>query len=230
MSRYALAAQKRERAGKGMARELRRNKMIPAVIYGDKKEPVTIALDEQELKLRHMKGGMFVHLCDLSVDGQKHLVIARDVQLHPVTDRPVHVDFMRVSEKTQIRIEIPVHFSNEDQCPGIKLDKGVLNVVRHEIDLYVPASDIPEHIEVSLAGKKIGDTIKISQIPLPKGVKVTNDRDFTIASIVAPTVQEEVAAVADAAVATAAPAAGAKAATPAAGAAKAPAAKPAAKK
>src|SRR5262245_20494073 len=116
---YAVKAQTRDRAGKGVARELRRQNKVPAVIYGDNKEPVKISLDAKEINMEYNKGHMLTSLCDLDVDGGKHQVLARDVQLHPVTDRVEHVDFLRVNAKTKIAVMVPVHFINEQDCPGL---------------------------------------------------------------------------------------------------------------
>lgn len=244
-NRIQLSAEKRERAGKGVARALRREDKIPAVIYGDSKPPVTIALSEKNITLEYRKGHLFTSLTDIDVSGEKHLVLARDVQLHPVTDRLEHADFLRVTPKTKIAVEVPLDFINQETCAGLKAG-GVLNIVRHEVEFLCVATDIPESIEVDLEGYEIGDAIKISAIKLPSGVVPTiRDRDFTLATIAAPrALVEETAAAAAAegaegaaatpATGAAAPAAGAKGgAAPAAaakGGAAAPAAKPAAKK
>lgn len=182
---YALKAEARERAGKGVARELRRENKIPAVIYGDGKEPISIALPNKEVTLEHRKGHMFTNLCDLEVGKDKHLVLARDIQLDPVTDRVLHVDFLRVNAKTKIAVEVPVHFINQDDCPGL-IAKGVLNIVRHEVLLSCQATSIPEYIEVDMTPYEIGDAIKISAVKLPAGATPTEKRDFTIATLVAP--------------------------------------------
>lgn len=183
---YALKAAKRERAGKGVARSLRREGRTPAVIYGDNKAPVKISVNENEINVQYNRGHMFTMLCDLDVEGEKHLVLARDVQLHPVTDIVEHVDFLRVSAKTKIAVFVPVHFINEEKCPSIH-QKGTLNVVRHEIELWCSATDIPERVDVNLEGKEHGDPVKVSSALLPKGTSpVITDRDFTIATLVAP--------------------------------------------
>lgn len=210
---YALTAEKRDRAGKGVARALRRDKKIPAVVYGDNKEPVMISIGEKEITLEYLKGYMYTHLCDLTVSGQKQLCIARDIQLHPVTDRIEHADFLRVTPKTKISVEVPVHFINNEASPGIKAG-GVLNIVSHELALMCSATDIPEFIEVDLTGVEIGDSIRMDKIKLPKGVEDTDhDPEHVLATIVAPKsakADEE----ADAAVAAAAAAASAAAAAP----------------
>ncbi len=211
MSRkYALKAAKRERAGKGVARTLRREGRVPAVVYGDGKEPVKISLSTNEATIEYRKGHMFTNICDLNLDGQDHLVLVRDVQQHPVTDFIEHIDFLRVTPKTKIAVKVPVHFINHEDSPGI-FQKGVLNVVRHEVELMCSAMDIPESINVNLAGKELGDAVKISDAVLPTGVKpVITNRDFTIATVVAPKTgpdEDEVKAAEGEAAAEAAPAA-----------------------
>ena len=225
---YAVKADKRERAGKGIARTLRREGKLPGVIYGDNKPPVMIAMVANDIQKEWIKGHMFTHLCEITVGGEKNLVLARDVQLHPVSDKVEHVDFLRVSPKTTLHVSVPVHYTNQDLCPGIK-EKGVLNISHHNIDMVCLATNIPEYIEIDMTPFKINDTIKMMHAKLPAGVKSAVDNpEFSLASIMAPkaSVADEVA---PAAAAAAAPAAGAKA--PAAGAKAAPAAaKPAAKK
>jgi large subunit ribosomal protein L25 len=183
---YALSAEQRDRAGKGVARALRREKKIPGVVYGDSKEPESIALSLKDVTMEYGKGHMYTNLCDLEINGKKHLVLARDVQLHPVNDFVLHVDFLRVTPKTTITVHVPVHFKNEETCPGIK-NKGSLTIVRHDLELVCLATDIPEGIDIDLLPYNIGDAVKISDVKLPKGVKpaITN-RDFTIATIAPP--------------------------------------------
>lgn len=203
---YAMTAAKREAVGKGIARSLRREGRIPAVIYGDKKEPVTISLDSNDANVTYNKGHMLASLCDLEVDGEKHLVLARDVQLHPVTDVVEHVDFLRVTKKTKIAVEVPVQFVNEETAKGLKAG-GILNVVRYAVELRCSATEIPANIEIDIADKDIGDTIKISDAALPEGTSpVIDDRDFMIASIDAPRTvaqEEEAEEAADAEIAAA---------------------------
>lgn len=210
---YALTAEKRDRAGKGVARALRRELRIPAVIYGDGKEPVMISMVEKDITLQYLKGYMSTHLCDLTVDGAKQLCIARDVQIHPVTDRVEHADFLRVTPKTKIAVEVPVHFINQEASPGMKA-AGVLNIVSHELELMCSATDIPEFIEVDLTGVEIGDSVRMDKAKLPKGaIPTIDDEDHVLATIAAPKgakADEE----ADAAVAAAASAASAAAAAP----------------
>jgi large subunit ribosomal protein L25 len=182
---YELKAEARERVGKGSSRELRRNGLIPAVIYGDKQAPISIALSTNEVTKRIHAGGFMTTVATIDVNGQKIQVLPKDYQLDPVRDFTMHVDFLRVSGDSEVSVEVPVHFVNEEKS-AIKIG-GVLNVVRHEVELYCPASDIPEFITVDLAGAKIGDSLHISAVKLPKGVRpVIADRDFTIATIVAP--------------------------------------------
>jgi large subunit ribosomal protein L25 len=182
---YELKAEARERVGKGSSRELRRNGFIPAVIYGDKQAPISIALNTNEVTKRIHAGGFMTTVATIDVGGQKIQVLPKDYQLDPVRDFTMHVDFLRVSGDTEVAVEVPVHFVNEDKS-AIKIG-GVLNVVRHEVELYCPANDIPEFITVDLSGAKIGDSLHISAVKLPNGVRpVIGDRDFTIATIVAP--------------------------------------------
>lgn len=183
---YAIEADVREEAGKGAARSLRRNGKTPAVIYGDGKDPVTITLDTNVINVEYYKGHMFTTLCNLNVGKDKHLVLARDVQLHPVTDVVEHVDFLRVTDKTKIAVNVPVTFINEDKSPGLE-DKGILNVTRYEVEVVCKATNIPDEIIVDLTGKEQGDAVKASDAQLPEGSKyVIDDRDFTIATIMAP--------------------------------------------
>jgi large subunit ribosomal protein L25 len=183
---YELKAELRERVGKGSSRELRRNGRIPAVIYGDKQAPLSISLPVKEVTLKIHAGGFMTTVATIDVDGQKISVLPKDYQLDPVRDFTMHVDFLRVSGNTQVTVEIPVHFINEEKSPGIKVG-GVLNVVRHEVEFHCPADAIPEFITADLEGMKIGDGVHISNIKLPAGVTpVITDRDFTIATIAAP--------------------------------------------
>ncbi|MFC1673301.1 50S ribosomal protein L25/general stress protein Ctc [Pseudomonadota bacterium] len=183
---YVLSAELRERAGKGAARATRREGRVPAVIYGDKKESVMISVEPIELTKFIKTGGFFSTLLEVTVGKDKHRVIARDIQMHPVTDRPMHIDFMRVTKGVKIAVNVPLHYTNEEASNGLKVG-GVLNVVRHEVELYVAPDAIPEFIEVDLTGTELGDSIHISAVTLPDGVKPTiTDRDFTVATIAAP--------------------------------------------
>ena len=181
-----ISAEQRERVGKGSARAVRRAGRVPAVIYGDKKEPVGITLESREITRLVHQPGIFGRLLDIKVSGSKHTVLTRDIQFHPVTDNVLHMDFLRVSGSAKVAVAIAVEFINEDECPGIKVG-GVLNVVRYEVELLCPATTIPEKITVDLQGLKIGDSVHISTIELPDGVTPTiTDRDFTIATIASP--------------------------------------------
>ncbi len=181
-----LKAQAREGVGKGAARELRRQGRVPAVIYGDKKPPVTVSVAFKDALKSIYSGGFKSHVLDLDVDGTVHKVIPRDYQLDVVMDQPVHIDFLRVSGNSTINVEVHVEFINEEKSPGLKRG-GTLNVVRHTVELVAPANAIPEAVTVDLSGTEIGDSIHISAVTLPKGVKPTiTDRDFTIATVVAP--------------------------------------------
>lgn len=180
---YALKGEQRERAGKGVARALRRENKIPGVIYGDGKAPVSVALDAKYVNLQYKKGGMYTSLCNLEIGNDKHLVLARDIQLHPVNDYVWHIDFLRVTPKTKLTIAIPLKFLNEAECPGLK-EGGVLNVANWEIELVCSATDIPDHIDVDLSGVNKGDHITISQVKLPAGAAPADkSHDFVVAAV-----------------------------------------------
>lgn len=215
----SIAAEPRDRAGKGVARATRRNNRVPGVIYGGKEPPVLIQIEDRELGKHAHGAGFFTHVFELTLDGAKHRVLARDLQLHPLTDRPTHVDFLRVTSDTKIRVDVPVKFVNDGQSPGLKRG-GTLNIVRHEVEFMCQVDAIPEFITVDLTGVEIGDSIHISAVKLPEGVKATTDRDFTIATVAAPSAlrgkeEEADAAAASAASAAAAPAAAAAKPAPA---------------
>ncbi|MBI1209506.1 MAG: 50S ribosomal protein L25/general stress protein Ctc [Azospirillum sp.] len=181
-----LAADRRERAGKGAARQTRRAGRIPAVIYGNKLPPLMISLELQSFEKILRRKGFLSHLFDVTVDGTAHRVLPRDVQFDPVSDKPVHVDFLRVATDTRITVDVPCVFVNQDKSPGIKRG-GVLNVVRYKIEMLCRADAIPEQITVDLAGADLGASIHISHIPLPEGVAPTiTDRDFTVCTIAVP--------------------------------------------
>jgi len=180
-------AESRARVGKGAARAERRNGRVPAVIYGANKDPEAISIDPAQLRAARMQPGFFATLFEVEVEGNSQQVLCRDLQLHPVTDRPMHADFLRVTERTQINVEIPVSFENEEESPGLR-QGGVLNVVRHVVEVICRAGSIPNEISIDLTGLEIGDSVHISSVSLPDGVKPTIDRDFTIATIAAPTV------------------------------------------
>ncbi len=181
-----LPAEARERAGKGASRALRREGRVPAVIYGGKEEPTTIHVEEKELVKQMMTGHFMNSIVQVEIDGKSVRTLPKDVALHPVSDRPTHVDFLRLSKDAKIEVQIPVIFANEEESPGLKKG-GVLNVVRHELDLICEADKIPSEIEIDVTGKDVGDSIHISEIKLPEGsTSAITDRDFTIATLVAP--------------------------------------------
>ena len=178
-----IPAKKRDRAGKGGARASRREGLIPAVIYGDKQPPLPISVEPKQLE-RVMHGeGFFNHRILVEVEGTKYDVLPRDVQLDPVTDRPIHFDFLRVGANSVITVQVPVHFKNEGASPGIKRG-GVLNIILHEIAVRTRADQIPQFFEVDLTGLEIGSTVHLSVLKLPDGVRVlSREKDATIASI-----------------------------------------------
>ena len=196
-----ITVARRENVGKGAARAARRGGSIPGVVYGLGETPVAIAIEELELNRLLNQGAFFSQLFSLDVAGDKMNVLARDLQVHPVTDRPMHVDFLRVAADAMIAVEVPAVFINEEACQGLR-DGGILNVVRYAIEVSCRPDSIPEQIEVDLAGFEIGDSIHISSVKLPDGVEPTiTDRDFTVATIAAPakTLEEEDAEAAEAA-------------------------------
>ncbi|HZJ13245.1 MAG TPA: 50S ribosomal protein L25/general stress protein Ctc [Methyloceanibacter sp.] len=185
-----LKAWARQGSGKGGARAVRREGRVPGILYGDKKDPQTIAVDytaiSRQLHTGHFQSTVFT----LNVDGTKTRVIPRDVQLDPVRDFPIHVDFLRLSKDALVTVDVPVRFLNEAASPGLKRG-GVLNIVRHEIQVRCPSDAIPDHFDVDLTGLEIGDAIHISAMTLPEGVRpTTTDRDFTVATIVGRSAEE----------------------------------------
>jgi large subunit ribosomal protein L25 len=195
-----LKAWTRARTGKGGARASRREGRIPGILYGDKATPQTIDVDYKAINTQLHTGHFQSTIFMLDLDGAKTRVIPRQVQLDPIRDFPIHVDFMRVGEHSLVTVEVPVRFLNEVASPGIKRG-GVLNVVRHEIQVRCPADAIPEHFDVDLTGLEIGDSVHISAIALPEGVKpTTTERDFTVATIVGRSAEEAGPAAAAAAV------------------------------
>ncbi len=178
-----LKATARDGTGKLANRALRAQKKVPGVVYGGEKAPANVTLEFKHVWQHYQTGSFLSTVYLLDVDGTKERVIPRDVQVDPVRDFPIHVDFMRISRTSRIDVEVPVQFVNEDACPGLKRG-GVLNIVRHEIEFTCPADAIPEKITVDLTGLDIGDSIHISAIKLPAGITPTiTDRDFTIATI-----------------------------------------------
>ena len=181
-----LSAESRERAGKGASRALRNEGRVPAVIYGNNKDPEAIHVEEKALVKALMSGHFFNATIEVSVGGKTTTTLAKDVAFHPVTDRPLHVDLYRIGKNSKVTVEVPVVFTNEDASPGLKKG-GVLNIVRHEIELICDANNIPEEIEIDMTGFDVGDSVHISAVKLPSNVQVTiTDRDFTIATVVAP--------------------------------------------
>lgn len=182
-----LSAETRERVGKGASRALRREGRIPAVIYGNKQDPVSIHLEEKALVKALMTGHFMNSVVMIDGAGKSAIrTLPKDVTFDVVTDRPVHVDFLRISEHATVTVAVPVSFQNEEASPGLKKG-GVLNVVRHELELVCDASSIPDQIEIDLTGLEVGDSLHISAVTLPKGVtSAITDRDFTIATVVAP--------------------------------------------
>ena len=204
----ALKVEARDGTGKGPAYQARLKGLIPAVVYGGSDKPMNVAVDSRTLERAIEAGHFLTTLFTLDGAGAKIRVIPREVQLDPVSDRPVHVDFMRLAEGATVRLDIPVHFNGQDVSPGLKKG-GVLNIVRHSIALICPADSIPNTVEVDVSALDINESIHISTLNLPKGAKpVIKGRDFTVCSIVAPTsVIEEQRAAAAAASAPAAEAA-----------------------
>jgi len=181
-----LPAETRERAGKGASRALRREGRVPAVVYGGKEEPLAIHIEEKELRRQLGTGHFMNSIVMINVGGKSLRTLPKDVAFHPVNDRPLHVDFLRLAKDAKIQVAIPVIFTNEEASPGLKKG-GVLNVVRHELELICDADRIPNEIEIDVTGLEVGDAIHISSVTLPEGSEsAITDRDFTIATIVAP--------------------------------------------
>ncbi|MBB3935803.1 50S ribosomal protein L25/general stress protein Ctc [Aureimonas phyllosphaerae] len=187
---YTVKAEAREKVGKGAARHLRRNGMVPAVIYGDKQEPLPIAVPYKETFLKLHGGGFLTTVITIDVGGKQIKVLPKDYQLDVVKDTLTHVDYLRVSDRTEVTVRIPVHFENEDAAPGIKAQDGTLNVVHHDIEVVCAAQSIPEGFTLDLTGLEIGDAVSSSALKLPKGVRLTTDEEFVIATIVPPMAEE----------------------------------------
>jgi len=181
-----LPAEARDRAGKGASRALRREGRVPAVIYGQKNEPVSIHVEEKLLSKMLSTGHFMNTVVMIDVAGKPTRTLPKAVDFHPVSSRPIHVDFLRISEHTKVHVAVPVRFDNEEASPGLKRG-GVLNVVQHELELVCDAASIPSEIHIPLDGLDIGDSVHISQVKLPDGVTTAlQDEDFTVATIVAP--------------------------------------------
>jgi large subunit ribosomal protein L25 len=186
MANAVIKAELRTKAGKGSSRAIRRDGRIPAVVYGAKKDVTMITVDHVAIMKLLNTGGFLSTTYDIQVEGKKEMVLPRDVQFHPVTDWPLHVDFLRLAQDAMIAINVAVNYLNEEECPGLK-EGGIINAVRHDLELNCPANNIPESIEIDLTGLELGDSIHISDITLPEGVTpIIDDRDFTIATIAAP--------------------------------------------
>ena len=181
-----LPAEARERAGKGASRQLRREGRVPAVIYGGKEEPLMIHVEEKLLMKQLMTGHFMNSVVMIDVGGKQIRTLPKDVAFHPVKDRPIHADFLRIAKGATVQVAVPVAFANEDASPGLKRG-GVLNIVRHELEIACDADKIPDEITIDVTGFDVGDSIHISNVTLPKGSEsAITDRDFTIATIVAP--------------------------------------------
>jgi len=192
---FKLNAEERKGTGKGAARAVRREGKIPAVIYGGNDEPVSISLTDKELNAEYQTGNFFTQVCEMKVGNDDYKLLGRDIQLDPVTDRPLHVDFLRVTDKTRINVSVGVTFMNEEQSPGITDEKGTLVVTRYEVEVVCRAVAIPDELFVDLDGTQIGDNITSKDIKLGDGVEFAiSDRDFAIAAIVAPKTAEELEA------------------------------------
>ncbi len=204
-----LSAEPRARPGKGAARATRRMGRVPGIIYGDKREAVLISLEPRELSRVIAKRGFMATLVDISVDGALYRTLPREVQYHPATDAPLHVDFMRVGASTRVTVTVPVVFINHELSIGLRRG-GILNIVRHGIEVSCPVDNIPNQLIVDLDGLDIGNSVHVSAVTFPQGAKPTiTDRDFTIASIAASSaVREEAATAATAPPAAETPAAG----------------------
>jgi len=182
----SITAEPRGRAGKGTARQTRRSGRIPAVIYGNKEKPVLISVEYIGFERILHRPGFFTHLFDIAVDGATHRVLPRDVQVDPISDKPIHIDFLRVSTDALITVSVPVEFVNGEKSPGLRRG-GTLNIVRHEVEVQCRADAIPAHLTVDLEGFDLNDSIHISAVKLPEGVSPTiTDRDFTVATIAVP--------------------------------------------
>lgn len=186
-----MTAQMRDRAGKGAARATRRAGRVPAVIYGGKQDPKIISLDPRDIVKGVDSGAFFSTVFDIEMDGGKERVLPRDMQVHPINDMPQHLDFLRVTANTKVTVEVPVNFLNEEESPGLKRG-GVLNVVRYAIEVICSAENIPMSFDLDLTGLEIGDGLHAGSLSLPDGIELSiTDRDFTIATVAAPTVAEE---------------------------------------
>ncbi len=186
---FSFTAQTRDETGKGSARALRRQGQLPAIIYGKEIEPVLIALDGKEMGIQMTRPGLFTSVVEIKVGGDTHRVLTRELQQDPVTDKAIHVDFLKFSADTSITVDIPVTFINEEDSPGLARG-GVLNIVRREVELVCSPEHIPQALIFDLTNLDIGASIHISATELPEGVSLNTDRDFTVATVAAPTILE----------------------------------------
>ena len=187
----SLSAAPRERAGKGAARATRRAGRVPAIVYGGGDEPTLISLEPRELSRCLARPGFFNHLVEISVAGATHRTLPREVQYHPVTDAPLHIDFQRVAAGAEVHVTVPVVFIDQERSPGLRRG-GILNVVRHGVEMVCSVDNIPERLVVSLAGVDIGESIHIHAVEMPEGARpVIHERDFTVASIAASSAARE---------------------------------------
>lgn len=180
---YTMKAESRDRVGKGASRALRRAGRVPAVLYGKSQEPLSFSLDGNEFTQNYLKGGFTNKLVEIQLGGKAYHVLPREIQTHPVTDIPEHLDFLVVDENSRVNVEVPVRVLNADKCAGVKLG-GAINMVRHAVELICAPDSIPPVIKIDVASLNIGDSVHISQVQLPKGVtSAITDRDFTILTI-----------------------------------------------
>lgn len=184
-----IKAAKREKAGKGASRAVRRTGFVPTVIYGDKKAPVLCSVEEKILVALLNKSGFWTHQFEIDVDGEKFRTVCQDVQFHSVTDRPIHADFLRISKNAKLVMDIPLHFANEELAPGIK-DGGVLNVVHRSLEVSCSPDNIPEHLELDLSSLAMGEGLTTKDIVLPEGVKLVDDEEITVVTIAEPAKEE----------------------------------------
>ena len=181
-----LPAETRERAGKGASRALRREGRVPAVVYGNNEAPVSIHVEEKELRRQLGTGHFFNSIVEIELGGQKVRTLPKDVAFHPVNDRPLHADFLRISKDHKVHVNVPVHFANEAASPGLKRG-GVLNIVLHDLDVVCSPDNIPDEVVIDVTGLEVGASIHIHDVKLPAGVTAAHaDRDDTVATIVAP--------------------------------------------
>lgn len=185
-----LNAQKREKAGKGASRALRKAGTIPAVIYGDKKAPVLITITEKALKAELAKAGFWTHQFEIDVDGEKTRTICQDVQLHPVSDMPLHADFLRISKNAKLEMEIPLHIVGEDVCPGLR-EGGTINLVHRSLLVTCSPDAIPEQFTLDVSALNIGDALTTKNIVLPEKVTLTTNEELTLLTITETTIVEE---------------------------------------